>query len=95
MRYVHKKDVNRFAQFAVRIFNVDPDFDNPEQVALQGIERMKSFFKELGLPTSLKELNIFEDKFDEIAERSLDSGPIGNLVKLKKEDVINILKLAK
>ena len=31
MKYVYKHNVNRFAQFAVNVFNVDYDFANPER----------------------------------------------------------------
>jgi len=42
----------------------------------------------------LKELNIGDDKFEEMALKELQWGPIGNFMKLQKEDIINILKLA-
>jgi hypothetical protein len=94
MTYVYKHDMNRFVQFASRVWDIEIDTYNPERTALEGIERTKSFFKSLALPTSLKEGNIPLDKLEEMAEKATEIKPIGNFVKLAKDDVVNILKLA-
>ncbi|MGV8980590.1 iron-containing alcohol dehydrogenase [Clostridium sp.] len=94
MTYVYKHDMNRFVQFASRVWDIEVDINNPERTALEGIERTKNFFKSLGLPVSLKEANIPLDKLEEMAEKATRAKPTGNFVKLYKEDVISILKLA-
>jgi alcohol dehydrogenase len=94
MKYVFKEHVTKFAQFAVRVCNVDDDFDNPERTALEGIIRTKSFFRSVGLQVSLEELNIPGDKFEVMATKCTSSGPIGNLKQLYKQDVLNILTMA-
>lgn len=97
MKYVYKHDINRFVQFAVRIWNVEQDFENPERTALEGIYRMEEFFKSIGLPTRLSELGIPDDRFDEMAEKckKTNGNTVGSFVELDKNDIINILKLAK
>lgn len=95
MKYVYKININRFAQYAYRVWNVEIDLNDPEAAALSGIEKLKSFFKSIGLPTSLKELDIPSDRFEEMAEKCVKYGPVGGLKKLYKEDVVNILNLAK
>jgi alcohol dehydrogenase YqhD (iron-dependent ADH family) len=97
MRYVYKHRLEIFAQFATRVWNVDPDFENPEGVALEGIGRLKGFFRQIGLPTTLMELGVPDDRLEEMALRCTDSGTskIGNFVKLDKTDVLNILRNAK
>lgn len=97
MKYVYKHDVQRFVQFAVRVWNVEQNFENPEKTVLDGIEKLTEFYKSIGLPTTLGEIGITEKNFDEIASkcRMNDQGTVGNFVKLTKEDVVNILKLAK
>jgi len=96
MKYVYKQRLDRFIQFAVRVWDVEYDFENPERTALEGIKRFESFIKEIGLPTSLKELGVPDDRLEEMANkcRRNAEGTTGNLVKLTKEDVLNILKLA-
>jgi alcohol dehydrogenase YqhD (iron-dependent ADH family) len=96
MRYVYKRMLNRFVQFAVRVWDVDQRFDDPERTALEGIARMESFFVSLGLPVRLNEIAIDEGHFDEIVRKTLvgRGESVGNVIKLKKDDIRNILHLA-
>lgn len=95
MKYVYRHNINRFAQFAVRVWNVEPDFASLEKTALAGIERLKEYFRSIGLPVTLKELGIPDDRLEEMAAKCTERGPVGNFVKLDKEDVLNILKMAR
>lgn len=94
MTYVYKNDVKRFIQFASRVWDIEIDTSNPEKTVLEAIDRTKNFFKYLGLPVSLKEANIPLNRLEEMAEKTTEVKPIGNFVKLYKDDVISILKLA-
>jgi len=94
MKYVCKFNLKRFVQFAARIWGVDPFFGSEDDIALEGINRFTSFLKEIGLPTSLGELNIGSDKFEKMAEKELQWGLIGNFKKLNKDDIVNIYKLS-
>jgi alcohol dehydrogenase YqhD (iron-dependent ADH family) len=96
MKYVYKHDVDRFVQWAVRVWNVDMDVFHPEAVALAGIERMESFFKSMGLGTRLADLGIKGDRIDEMADKGTDGNTrrLGNFVPLDREAVRKILKLA-
>ena len=95
MKYVYKQDVERFAQFAVRVWNEEPDFNDIEKVALAGIRRLEDFYKEIGLPITLKEANVPYDRLEEMAKKCTEMGPVGNFVKLNKDDVLEILMLAR
>ncbi len=97
MRYVYKHRVDIFVRFAVRVWNVEPDLESPERVSLEGIERLRAFFKQIGLPTTLRELGIPDDRLEEMASRCTDNGRsrIGNFVKLSRDDVLNIFMSAK
>lgn len=94
MKYVYKHNIERFVQFAIKVWDVEPNFDRMERIALEGIERLKRFFRDIGLPTSLAEANIGEDRLEEMATKCTERGPIGNFVRLDREDVLNILKSA-
>lgn len=94
MKYVYKHDLNRFAQFANRVWNIDINLNNLEETALKGIYKMEAFFKSLGLPTTLKEANIPSDRLREMAKKATENGSIGGFVNLNEEDVFNILSLA-
>lgn len=95
MKYVYKKDISRFARFAVRVWGMEFDFFNPEKTAMEGIEKLASFFKEIGMPITFKEADIPYDRFEEMARKCTKNGPVGNFVRLDKVDVVKILNLAK
>ncbi len=95
MKYAYKKNIPLFAQFASRVFNIEPDFLNLENTALEGIERLVSFFQSIGLPTSLSDADIGEEKFEEMAQKCVATGPKGSFIKMHAEDVLNILKIAR
>ena len=97
MKYVYRHDIQRFVQFATRVWNVEQDFADPERTALEGIRRTEEFFRSIGLSTHLGELGIPDDRFSEMAEKckKTDGSTVGNFVKLNKGDIVNILNLAK
>jgi hypothetical protein len=95
MKYVYRNDAERFARFAVRVWDVEPDFYDIEKVALAGIKKLENFFREIGLPITLKEANIPYDRFEEMAAKCVEMGPVGNFIKLNKNDVLQILKMSK
>lgn len=96
MKYVYKHDIQRFTQFAVRVWNVENDFFNPEQTALNGIHRLETYWESLGLPVRLNKTGIGDLYFDEMAAKCTDNDTrsFGNFVVLKKQDVMNIYKIA-
>ncbi|MGI6667904.1 MAG: iron-containing alcohol dehydrogenase [Acetivibrionales bacterium] len=98
MKYVYKRNISRFVQFAVRVWRVDNDFYNPEATALEGIKRLEDFFKyECALPISFSDAGIGDDRFEEMADKATanDTVKIGNFIKLGRQDIINIYSLAR
>lgn len=97
MKYVYQRNIPRFAQFAVRVWGGDYDYYHPQLTALEGINRLESFWKNCGLPIRFSEVGIQDDRFEEMADKATknDTITLGNLMKLKKQDIINIYTLAK
>ena len=95
MKYVYKHDISRFIQFATRVWDVDCDFNNPEATALEGIRRMKAFFRRIGMPVSLNEAGITDNRFEEMAEKAVGDGTLGGFVKLAKGDIVKKYELGK
>lgn len=95
MEYVCNENLNAFVQFAVRVFDVDLTFDDPEAIAREGIRRFKSFLRELGLPVSFSQAGIPTGEFERMAEGACRHGTLGHFKVLQKQDVINILELTK
>lgn len=92
MRYVYQNNVERFVQFAVKVWGVTYHEQNPEKTALAGIESLCDFWKGIGAPLTLREAGAEEPDLDEIAGLVTEHGPVGNVKKLYKEDVLEILK---
>lgn len=97
IKYVHRHSPKRFIQFAMRVFHVEYDVNNPEWTVLQGIRKLMSFFKSISMPTSLRDLGINDKSvLDELAQRCVEhsGGSVGRFAVLKEADVRNILELA-
>jgi alcohol dehydrogenase len=94
MKHVYKHDVNRFVQYANRVWDIEIDLNNLEKTALAGIKKTEEFFRSIGMPTTLKEVNIGAEHFEQMAKKGTERGPLGNFVKLYEEDVVQIFKLA-
>jgi alcohol dehydrogenase len=96
MKYVLKHDVNRFVQWAVRVWNVELDMFDLEATARHGIARMEAFFQSLGLATTLAGLGVADDRFAEMADKGTDGSAhtLGNFVRLDRADVEAIFRLA-
>ena len=95
MTYVYKHDVQRFCRFAVEVMGVEMDFFHPEETALKGIAALRAFSKSIGMPTTLSELGVPEDKLDVLADkvkRGAD-GTTGQFVKLTRDDCLKIYQL--
>jgi len=96
MKYVYQTNIERFAQFASRVFNIDYNFENPEETALKGIESLESFFQSIKLPIRLNEINIGSEHFTEMANKvtNNDKNTRGFFVRLKTADIERIFQLA-
>ncbi len=97
MRYTIKADPERFAQWAVRVWNVEQDFRDPEATGREGIRRLEEFYRSMGLGLALSDLGIGDDRLDEMASKATEGGrrTIGNFVKLDTAGVRAVLELAR
>ncbi|MGC5324835.1 iron-containing alcohol dehydrogenase [Brevibacillus sp. SYSU BS000544] len=94
MTYVYKERVDRFVQFAVRVWEIDPTGKTDEEVALAGIAATREFFTRIGAPSRLAEFEIGDESISRMAEEAVLFGPVGNFKKLQKEDVEEILRMS-
>ena len=92
MKHNLKVNPSRFAQMAERVFNVDPAGKSEEEVALEGIEKLREFWSSLGAPTRLADYDIDDSQIDLMADKAMVNGDFGNFNKLNKDDVLAILR---
>lgn len=92
MEYVlDENTVNNFAEYGVNVWDIDKGKDK-FHIAHEAIDKTKEFFKLLGLPSKLSELNIGDENFEKMAEGATRHGKLGEFKPLSKEDVVNIYK---
>lgn len=97
-RYVCRDDPMRFAQLAVRVWDVEMNFENPLKTALDGIQRIEDYFKSLNMPVRLSELavDVKEADFDEMAEKCTNFGKrvLPGIRELGKREMMEIYRMA-
>lgn len=77
----------RFKQFAVRVFDVDPTGKTDEEVGLEGIEQLRAFWTSIGAPSRLADYNIDDSKMDMLVDRAMKNGEFGVFNRLNAKDV--------
>lgn len=94
-KYAYKYNIPRFCQYAVRVWNCEMDYENPESTAIAGIEATSRFFKEIGMPSTLGELNITEDSIEEMAVKCTNYGErtLPGYIEYGKKEIMDILRL--
>ena len=98
MTYCYKHDIKRFVMYAKNVYGVQTQGKSDEEIALEGIACTKAFFQKIGMPVSLRELNveINDDILMQMAQKVARNphGKVGNFVRLSPEDIVEIYKLA-
>ena len=99
-RYMLPRHTSRFVQFAVNVMGVENDFTSPEQTAEKGIRAMERFYKEIGMPTTIKELlgrDVTDEEIELMADKCSRGNTItvGTLERLDREEMVKIYKMAK
>lgn len=99
MKYVYKENIGMFVQFAVNVMGVEMSFRDQEAIVLEGIRRLTTFFRDMGLPVTLSELKVPHENYELMSKKAcriVDGKPIklGGLKKLDWTDCVEIYKLA-
>ena len=91
-RYLYEENPVPFARLGEGVFDIFDGTD--EEKALEAIEALENFYKDINAPTTLRELGIKEDDIEKIAENASRGESFGVLAKLEPEDVLEIYRLA-
>lgn len=94
MKYVYRERIDRFTQFATRVWKIDPTGKTDDELALAGIEATRAFFTRIGAPSRLSDFGIGTENLDRMAEEAVRFGPIGGFKSLQKQDVKAILEMS-
>ncbi len=85
--------VNNFVEYGVNVWGIDPNGDKYE-IAHSAIKKTREFFVSLGIPSSLREVGIGEEKLEKMAKQATSRGKLGKFKPLDAPDVLNIYKAA-
>lgn len=95
MKYVMRHDIMRFAQFAVRIWGCQMDFQHPENTAKKGIEKLEQFLVSIGMPIRFAQLGAKAEDIPLLVKNmQLGNKTLGSFVKLTENDIRKIYELA-
>ncbi len=97
-KYVYKHNIERFKLFATKIMEINAENKSDDLLILEAINKLDSFFKDIGLKTNLKSLDIEIDEMI-INELSLKAShnntlTIGSIKALNVSDIKNIYAIA-
>lgn len=67
-RHIYKEGLSKFVRFAKNVWGIAPESKTEEELALAGIQALANFIREIGLPATLKELDVNQSQLKEIAD---------------------------
>lgn len=96
MEFVSREKPEKAAQLAQRVFSL-PSTGDLHKDAMQGVAALRSFFQSIGLPTTMRELNIPNPDIPLLVKKLHENKgtTVGFYVKLDKEMTEEIFSMAK
>lgn len=88
-RHICPYGLAKFKRYAVNVWDVEPLGRSDEEVAGEGLDRIETYMKEIGLVTDIKELGVTVDMLDGIADGSFVMD--GGYKKLDHDEIVEIL----
>lgn len=89
-RHIYKEGLSKFVRFAKNVWGIAPERKTEEELALAGIQALADFIREIGLPTTLKELDVNQSQFKEIADSCGISQ--GSYKVMTREEILEIFQ---
>lgn len=89
-RYILPFGLEKFKRYAIHVWDVEIAGKSDEDIAEEGLQRMESFMKKLGLVMNIKDLGVKDAMIAGIAEGSFLMQ--GGYKELTKEEIVQILK---
>lgn len=88
-RYIMADGLQKFKRYAVNVWNVNPAGKTDEQIALEGLDCMENYMKEIGLVMNISEFGVTKDMIESVADSTLVME--GGYRVLTHEDIVNVL----
>lgn len=88
-QYVSLFGLSKFARFAKTVWEIDTSHMTEQEAADAGIEKLRGFIEELGLPLHISELGATREMLPEIAKSTI---PGGAYKQMNAEDILKVLE---
>ena len=88
-KYIYSYGMDKFVRFAKNVWDIQTEGMSADDAANAGIEKLKEFIQELGLPLTLRELGATEEMLPLIANSTVKGGGYKHM---EAEDILNVLK---
>ena len=91
----YKASISRFKRLSYEVLGITPSNDVNKDIEA-GILKLKDFFKELGMPVTLREFNIPKESIDLLAKNTTinQNRVIHDVIDIDYETALKILELA-
>ena len=90
-RHIYKAGLSKFVRFSKNVWEISTEGRSEEETALAGIDALATFIREMGLPTTIKELGIRDKSIlKEIADSCNCSA--GSYKKMSQEEILAIFQ---
>lgn len=90
-RHIYEEGIPKFVRFAENVWKIEKGDMTDQQLAKAGVEALADFIKEIGLPTTLRELGVeSQEGLKEIAD-SCNLAP-GSYKKMTHKEILEIFK---
>lgn len=90
-RHIYKDGLSKFQKFAVNVWGISPEGKTGDQLARAGLEALADFIREIGLPTTLRELGVDEFTDLKAIADSCNLAP-GSYKKMSHEEILKIFQ---
>lgn len=90
-RHIYKDGFRKFQKFAVNVWGISPKGKTEEELARAGVEALADFIREIGLPTTLRELGVSESTDLKAIADSCNLAP-GSYKKITHEEILKVFQ---
>lgn len=90
-RHIYQDGLPKFQKFAVNVWGISQEGKTGEELARAGVEALADFIKEIGLPTTLRELGVKESTDLKAIADSSSLAP-GGYRKMTHEEILKIFR---
>ncbi|MDQ0900397.1 MULTISPECIES: iron-containing alcohol dehydrogenase [unclassified Paenibacillus] len=91
MKHCAEEDPSRMKKLAIAVFGIDPSHKTDHEIALEGIDALRSFWNSLGAPNRLGDYGIDDSRIEELVHKSFMKDKVGQYKMMTRETVRDIL----